>query len=176
VGIAGGEPTIMPRKDELLDLINDFRLNLATNGIVFDDRFAMMTARPGSMAVISVDAGTRETYRRIKGMDAFEIVCGNIKKYRERGANITMKYIFMPENSNETDMDGFISQALDAGVDNIQCSVDFNRKALLDEQTAGAIARMMDKAISHGILPSLIGDILLNADEISMVNVNRERH
>lgn len=68
-----------------------------------------MTA--GKAAInVSLDCGTRETFRKIKGVDAFERVVQNLISYSVSASKaIDLKYIFLPGiNDNMSDVDGFI--------------------------------------------------------------------
>jgi molybdenum cofactor biosynthesis enzyme MoaA len=56
---------------------------------------------------VSVDAGTRETYERIKGKDVFGPVVTNLIEYAEHG-DITLKYIASKDNLDDRDLDGFL--------------------------------------------------------------------
>jgi len=108
--ISMGEITINHRKNEIFDAVEKYRLSVFTNAIVFDERMAELTARPGSEQTVSVDAGTRETYKKVKGLDMFDRVWENITRYADRGVKFVLKYIFLPENSNDVDVEGFIQE------------------------------------------------------------------
>ena len=154
--VAGGEFTICPRKNELLDIIEKYNLQVDTNAIIFDERLAMLTARPGGSLMISVDAGTGETYKRIKGLDAFEKVWNNIQNYIEHDVCVTVKYILLPENSTEPDITGFINEASKARVETIQLSTNNCRTECLSEQQISMAAKIMELAKSRGILATVL--------------------
>jgi len=59
---------------------------------------------------VSVDAGTRETYAKVKGVDALERVVANIGRYRERGP-VNLKFIGTTENLADKDVEGFVAIA-----------------------------------------------------------------
>ena len=151
VCISAGEFTLSPRKDEILDILEKYKIQLLTNAIIYDERIATLTARPDNSQLISIDAGTRETYKYVKGADAFDKVWANIKKYVDKGTNIILKYVLLPENCNEADITGFIQQASNAGVSTIYCSDDFRSTVPLDEQQVRMAGRMRDLSKSYGI-------------------------
>ena len=168
-GLAGGELTIDPRKDELLDILQKYKLAVFTNAVVFDERTAEMTARLGNWLIISVDAGTAETYKQLKGLDVFAEVWGNIKKYAERGVTINVKYIFLPENSTEADVDGFIKEVSKIVSNDIRIviSSNFFRQSPHTKEQIRLIARMYSFSNKKGIPVTI--DSTYKADEIEMI-------
>lgn len=110
VQISGGEITVSPKKEELLNAVSEYPLQIFTNGILYDEKIAELTARDdGSYLNISLDAGTKRTYCLVKGLDVWEKVCETLRKYRNRGSHILLKYIILPENCSKDDFDGFIA-------------------------------------------------------------------
>ena len=69
----------------------------------------MISRKDGSFLNVSVDAGTRETYREVKGLDAYDRVLSHIRRYAQEGAVIEIKYILMPENCDRENIDGFLA-------------------------------------------------------------------
>ena len=62
---------------------------------------------------VSIDAGTRETFHKIKGVDGFERVCENLQEYHKAGC-VTLKYIFLPGiNDKKEDIDGFVDLCIE---------------------------------------------------------------
>jgi hypothetical protein len=131
--LAEGEITVAPYRDKLLDLLlaQGWGADVSTNAILYNHKLAELLKRRYSRLSVSLDAGTAETFHRIKGLDAFRKVLGNLEKYRAEGARITLKYIMLPGiNDNNEDLDGFIAIAkrLDAS---IVVSNDFSNDANL---------------------------------------------
>jgi wyosine [tRNA(Phe)-imidazoG37] synthetase (radical SAM superfamily) len=113
-----GEPTTHPKRKKFYNAFTGNTMNINTNGSVFDeDLFDLMNDRKG-LVQISLDAGTRETFAKIKGADCFERVVGNIRKYAEAKIGMVMlKYIFLPGvNDNDADINGFIDVIEKTGV------------------------------------------------------------
>ena len=152
--LTGGEITISPRVDEILDAVQEYRLQVLTNAVIYNERIAELTARPGSCVNISVDAGTRQTYKLVKGVDAFDKVWTNIKKYKGCGVTVFVKYVFLEENSNEADVMGFIHEAVKAGVngnDTIMISADYYRKVYCTQEQMRLMAKMLSIAEQNEI-------------------------
>ncbi|MBC7114107.1 MAG: radical SAM protein [Archaeoglobi archaeon] len=75
----------------LRDIFGDVRIDIQTNGVIFDERIC----READIMMISLDAGSREKYRRICGRDAFERVLRSI----EMSSKLTytsVRTIFIP--------------------------------------------------------------------------------
>jgi hypothetical protein len=65
----------------------------------------------------------------VKGVDVFRQVVENIGRYRRAGGHVWLKYLFVPENVGDWDVDGFLQICLDHGISpiDISCDVKFNR-------------------------------------------------
>jgi pyruvate-formate lyase-activating enzyme len=111
ITLSAGEITVSPYKKEIFNLIKEKDLNVAifTNGFIFDENiYELMKNRKASMN-ISIDAGSRETYTKIKGVDCYDKVLQNIEKYALAFGHLELKYIILEGiNDNESDIDGFI--------------------------------------------------------------------
>ena len=72
-----------------------------TNAFLFDEAIAQkLHGDPCSSINLSIDAGTPETWRKIKGFDNFETVLSNLHRYRQysaRPGQIILKYIILPD-------------------------------------------------------------------------------
>jgi len=126
IDISSGEITIAPNKNELLKSVEQWPLQIFTNGVIYDEEVARLASREdGSFLNVSLDSGTAKTYQKIKGLDAFDRVKNTLKKYAEAGVKISLKYILLHENCTKEDYDGFLSIAeeVNAFVVNISCDI-----------------------------------------------------
>jgi len=83
----GGEVAIYRHFEPIASLLvaKGYTQFVNTNALVYSPVIEE-GLRQGSMLVqISVDAGTPETYRQVKGVDAFEIVWQNLTRYARAG-------------------------------------------------------------------------------------------
>lgn len=105
----GGEPTLLP---DFADLLHTFSFlkkpqNVLTNAIIFSQEVANLLKNNKVNLLISIDSGSRDTYKAIKGRDFFDKVTQNIIRYREQEkgtSGIYIKYIISPgynDNLNE---------------------------------------------------------------------------
>lgn len=120
VTIASGEIAVHPGKDAILDGTYGTPCMILSNGVLYDEKIARNLLVPDSSLLLSLDSGTGETYITVKGCDVFDRVVENIKRYRDNGVNVVLKYIVLPENNNEKDFDGFCDICQSA---NIQTSI-----------------------------------------------------
>lgn len=119
------EITIAPNKKEILDYLEKYPLQIFTNAVIYDETVEKLTLRNGSFLSISIDAGTKETYRIVKGLDVYNKVVENIKRYKENGCNMELKYIVLNENVDECELEGFIQLCKDVKPNMINISTDF---------------------------------------------------
>lgn len=107
----GGEPLLHPHLGAFIDRVADhgIEIGVVTNGTNLD-RFLEPLARCTWVGV-SVDAGCAETFRRLKGVDCFDRVMGNIQQLtryaaenvcrlgaQQSGSGVSYKFLLTPEN------------------------------------------------------------------------------
>jgi len=108
--ICGGDCGEYPREElaYLLYLTALFKgkINFLTSGIYYSDIIAKSLSFPNNLVKISVDAGTKEVYEKIKRVKTFDKVWKNIEKYikavdgssysKEEQSRVELKYIIVP--------------------------------------------------------------------------------
>jgi len=120
-----GEITIAPHKDLIYDAVEKNVSFFCTNGFVFDQRLAELLKVEGSNINVNMDAGTRETYKIVKGFDMFDRVIRNIKEYQKYG-QVIMKYIIMAGvNDSDEEIDGTVKILQELGIKELKLSYDF---------------------------------------------------
>jgi GTP 3',8-cyclase len=105
----GGESLMHKGFKEILKRLydNGIEVGLITNGILITDDNVEYIAKYCRWVGISVDASTAKTYREIKGVDKFDLVCKNIKKLTDKvkelktNNGICFKFLLSPENYME---------------------------------------------------------------------------
>jgi len=104
---------------------------------------------------VSLDAGTKETYNKVKGKDFFQKAVENIEMYSQFGnptKHLILKYIFLTGiNDNPVDIEGFITLAerVDAV---IHISADHRasvRKSPLPKTTMDSIFTLYNLAVER---------------------------
>lgn len=105
----GGEVTVYKGFSPTARLLMDYGATQAvnTNAVLYSKFIEEGLATHKMEVQVSVDAGSRKSYREVKGLDAYHRVCENISKYSQAG-DLMLKYIIYRKNSTEADIEGFI--------------------------------------------------------------------
>ena len=99
--------------------------------------------------ITSLDAGTPETFKKIKQRDMFCKVLDNLSKYPVNKTNLNLKYIFLEGvNDNETDIDGFCEIAKRFRA---QIMLSSNNRALYTDRMKALTIRLSKRAKADGI-------------------------
>lgn len=108
--IGSGEITVHPHKDAILDVVAKYSTCFYTNGFVYDEKIEqVLRTNPKSSINLSLDSGTKKTFKAVKGSDVFYKVLQHLNQYSKHG-KITLKYILMPGiNDSGEDLRGFIT-------------------------------------------------------------------
>lgn len=133
VDFNGGEPTLLRDFDEHLEYFQSRRTRvfLFTNGLIYKqsvyDGLVDGTVR---WAIVSLDAGTKNTYKKMKRSPKYNQVLENIARYSEAGSkgggNCSVKYIFHEDNSNDEDINGFCYAMLALRPQEVWLTFDFD--------------------------------------------------
>ena len=147
--IATGEITVHPFKDRIYDLIGSSTCMFLSNFFKFDERIAENLAQnPNSGMIFSIDAGTPQTWHKIKGFDNFHGVLENMARYRKaalKDNQINLKYIIcLGINDSDEEFTEVIKIIKENGLKKIQISRDLhfmNKSVEIDEMVIHAAAR-----------------------------------
>lgn len=115
IGFGGGEPTILEEFEELVELLLEHKfenIRINTSGIKYSPIIAKGISTGQITVVVSMDSATKETYKKIKQIDAFDKVCENIIKYSASQTSpglVVNKYIIIPGmNDSEEEIEKWI--------------------------------------------------------------------
>jgi wyosine [tRNA(Phe)-imidazoG37] synthetase (radical SAM superfamily) len=124
VMLANGEITVNPAQHGFLALADGYESGILTNASVFSQSVADKISEGKSYLLVSVDAGTSKTFKKSKGVDLFDKVYANLKKYSKYG-KIVIKYILIPGiNDNDDDFTGVAGLLNNISEDSIWVSTD----------------------------------------------------
>jgi len=151
-----GEPTIDSNHAAFLRKIEKHPLILFSNGYLFSDAVADVLRRGCAELCVSIDAGTPETYHKIKGVDGFKQVCANIRKYAEHGTVILKYILFEGINVNDADIGGFYALA-DETAAMVLLSRDFYMEGVLSDCALEKSAEFIARYRGKGKLSRIIG-------------------
>ena len=133
ITFAGGEPTIYRDFDKSLKLLikNNFDgIRVLTNGIKYNKYIEEGIKKNLVNILVSVDCGTRETYKKIKKVDKHNDVWKNLKrylKYKQVNHAVQTKYILIPNiNDNKQELKEFILRNKEIGIENTYIDIESN--------------------------------------------------
>lgn len=131
VTFGGGEPTVLKNFDNVLTFLIDegFKnIRINSSGIKYSSAITNGLKNDVVDVVISVDSGSKEIYQKIKRVDCFEKVWGNIAEYAKSALNtakVKAKYIIVPDvNDTQKDIDDFLQYAVKSELKAISFSVE----------------------------------------------------
>ena len=130
---ASGEPTLSPDFEKLLQTLIDegmTDIRVLTNGVVYSEAISYGLRMKSVSIEISVDAGSADLFRWIKGKDLYYEVWDNIEKYinvQYSPELVTVKYIIIPEiNDDREEITKFLDEAVFRKVRNISFDIEMN--------------------------------------------------
>ena len=117
----GGEPTLNPSFEKTAQFLieKNYPQRFNTNAINFSPLIYAALKNGNGVARISVDSGTRECFRRVKGHEYYKNVWGNVHKYREASDEVYVKYIVFNLNSDLEEIDVFLDRCQEARIKHI---------------------------------------------------------
>ena len=76
-----GEITVHPRRKEIFRALHGVTVSCLTNCAVYSEEIAAKLACGEAIVNTSLDAGTPEMFKKIKGVDAWDRVCNTLQRY-----------------------------------------------------------------------------------------------
>ena len=111
----GGEPVLLENFDKIFTTVTEkikpFGNMVYSNAIKYNDNIEKFLCEDKAKLTTSIDAGNLETFKKIRGVMAFEKVLKNLSKYyKSAKKNIIIKYILTNENSDLLNLEGFVNK------------------------------------------------------------------
>jgi pyruvate-formate lyase-activating enzyme len=155
IHFAAGEISVHPLRDKILAELQEHCCWIYTNASVYNDAIGKMLSKGKSRVYPSIDAGSRETFAKIKGVDLFDKVCENLRRYSLDGL-VHLKYIVLPSvNDNEANVEGFIDLCGRLKIGVVDVVRDFHNMGAYGDSTIEMAARMLDGLQKIGVKASL---------------------
>lgn len=163
--VSSGEIAIHPYRERIINLVRGRRAVFYTNCMKFDEGIAQnLHDNPVSGINLSIDAGTPETWKKIKGIDNFEKVTENLARYYTQSARpgqISLKYIVLPGlNDVYEDYQSLIEIMKVLEVKHLTLSRDGRKKYSMnrEERTKllGAAAYLLAMCYKNGISNDMV--------------------
>lgn len=153
---AVGEPTINEKRFGLYKHCREkqYFLDIFSNCSVFDDTLFQLAHESPVIIRKSFDAGTPETYARIKGVNRWEKMLENVHRYVQAPyLALNPKYLFLPGvNDNERDVENFAALCAELRVDFVTPVFSFLDDAYeKSEQAQRMFKYLVDRLAEEGI-------------------------
>ena len=147
----GGEPTILREFEALFGLLHRHGAysEVYTSGLRVPPILLEAMAEDRAGVMVSLDCGTRETYARIKGRDAFNRVVANVARYARTNPRRTLLKMILSRN-NLGEVPQFLDLAEAAGV-RIVCYDTMMYEDHVDDAIVEAAARFRLEAEARGL-------------------------
>lgn len=185
----GGEPTLDKSFEQILEEIHAYANpktyhRVFTNSVRISDPIIKFLKKGLIKITTSIDAGTPEKFKIVRGRPKFFNVFENLKKYAAVDPNkVTIKYIFTEENKNEKELGAFIENCLKYNLEkcNYQISVNY-KKEKFDFEFLKSIAFLFTKLQKNNIKKVFLDDHIvlrfssLNKDELEKFNLYLQNH
>ncbi|MDD3594280.1 MAG: radical SAM protein [Candidatus Gastranaerophilales bacterium] len=170
LGLAGGEPSLF---EDLPETLNYLAEKYATPDVSFISnasiknkaeslakKFPYVNKKILKRLYTSIDAGTSETYKNVRGQDLYFTTCNNVINYAKTDSfeEIILKYIFLFDHSNTSDKDVFgflnlarIVQKHQKGKTIITIDYDMCANKIMDDEMIAAAGKLYYGAKLLGI-------------------------
>ena len=135
VYFVGGEPSVLKEFKDIVNLFLKYspsEMNILSSGILYDKSIANALKHDNTNLIISMDAGTEETFKKIKRIDKLPTMIENIKKYMQASEraidHVLIKYIIINNlNDTEEELEAFLKLAKSTGTPRIRLDIEFCR-------------------------------------------------
>jgi poly(ribitol-phosphate) beta-N-acetylglucosaminyltransferase len=179
----GGEPTLDKSFEQILEEINNHANpktyhRVFTNSVRISEPVIKFLKRGLIKITTSIDAGTPETFKVVRGRPKFLNVFENLQKYAEiDSSKVTIKYIFTEENKEEHELKAFVQNCLKYGLEkcNYQISLNF-KKERFDFKFLKSIIYLFSNLYKNKINKVFLDDHIMNRfgslsnEEIKKIN------
>ena len=132
VYFGGGEPTVLKELPDLIALVNETGFEsseIMSSGIKYSEDIQKLLQNKSSVFMVTIAAGSRDIYKKIKRRDKFEQVKNNLKKYLQNTSypeNIVIRYlIYEGINDTEKDIKDWVDMCEEIGAQTIEITFEF---------------------------------------------------
>ncbi len=178
----GGEPTLDKSFEQILEAIHEkanpkIYHRVFTNSVRLSDPIIKFLKKGLIKIVTSVDAGTAETFKKIRGREKLENVFENLSKYAKIDPNkVTVKYIFTEGNIKEEELNAFVENCIKNNLKNCNYQISLNfKKSKLESDILKAVTYLFFKLSTNGFKKIFLDDHVmmrfnsLNENEHKMI-------
>ena len=168
------EITLDPKRAGMYDCLDKFDdSTIFTNATLYDENITRLLKTGNRRIYVSMDAGTRETFAKIKQNDLYDKVCENLRRYASetnRCDVIILKYVMLSGvNDNQRDIDGFLQLAKEIKAEKVHLSSDFSEKYKIDANAIKMSKYLCKKAEEMGLVCEAVSDVIEREIDIERV-------
>lgn len=144
IDFSGGEPAMLKNFDEILSYFLKHKLGtivVYSNASKYSQSIYDALKTNKVILTTSLDTGLASTYKKLRGVDAYSKVIGNLIRYRNSGTSgLWLKYVICDINRTEDDLWSFIMAVLAIKPDKVMICPEFpfEEKRIPDETVAFA--------------------------------------
>jgi MoaA/NifB/PqqE/SkfB family radical SAM enzyme len=159
--VSGGEPLINPDWPEIAELLraSGLELWLLTSGLSLA-KHAAKVARLFQSVTVSLDGTDPESYRAIRGVDAFDVVCEGIRAVAAAGIPVSVRVTV--QRANYRDLNRFVTLTRELGAHQVSfLAADVSNNTAFGRQsgeTPDIALRSEDLPIFQATLDTLVRD------------------
>ncbi len=128
----GGEPAVLNEFDKIFNYLaknKPRQMYVNSSGIKFIDCVAKGLKNDNIELTVSIDAGSREVYKKIKKIDAYDKVLKHLKKYVSKQGNckdkVRSKYIIIPDvNDSKEEIEKWLQDSVKIGIKHVVVDIE----------------------------------------------------
>lgn len=154
----GGEPTLKPKFKEITESLLDSekvsKVRVLSNSLKFSEDLNEIAGNEKIRIVTSIDAGTQEKFKEVRGKGEINKVLENLGKYKKNinaQENLTIKYIMTEDNYFTDELKEFVKIIKQNGFEDnlIQISCNFKLESPTKEMIY-AIYELAGRLLTNG--------------------------
>lgn len=164
----GGEPVLSADfpllMEKIVDKLPTATHRVLTNAVKFSDTISKFLRENLISVTTSIDAGSSETFKLVRGRDSLSSVMSNLKEYIDiQPRRVTVKYIFTDQNSELSEVEGFIKLVKDYELKNCNFQISSNFKdETIKLETLILMIAMYGLLTKSGFTTVFLDDLLLH--------------
>jgi len=180
IDISGGEASIYPEFDEMMELLFDNKFKniiINSSGIKLSESILKGLGKGCVNLIVSLDAGSKDLHQSIKQVASFDKIVDNLSSYmhfaKDKNA-VRTKYILLPRyNDDEKEVLKWLLLNKTLGIKNVLFDIEIawysSLHGNIPERTKEIISYAISQSKMHGIKLRLIDRALMVYNEMKII-------
>lgn len=168
INVASGEIGVLKNREIIFYLIDSIGCKVGVNSnasIELPQISYLAKLNRLNYLIVSLDCGLRRTFAEIKGVDLFNKVIQNLKRYCRSGVPIILQYIFLPDvNDDLINIERFVQLAKSINASIAISNDETTCGNPLPQNTLASILALINNCIYNSINFFLIEHFFLSSD------------